>query len=77
LRNLVVAPAKLCAHALGSIEALHTWEATGTAGTIVVTSSVHARHAASASGIYEMTKASTEALIRKITVSTGRGGFEP
>jgi NAD(P)-dependent dehydrogenase (short-subunit alcohol dehydrogenase family) len=59
----------------GSIEALRTWEATGTTGTIVVTSSVHARHAASGSGIYEMTKASIEALIRNIAVTYGSRGI--
>lgn len=59
----------------GSIEALKAWESAGTAGTIVVTSSVHARHAASGSGVYEMTKASIEALIRNIAVSYGSRGI--
>lgn len=59
----------------GSIEALRVWEAAGTHGTIVVTSSVHARHAASGSGIYEMTKASIEAMIRNIAISYGARGI--
>ena len=58
----------------GSIEALRTWETAGTAGAIVVTSSVHARHAASGSAVYEMTKSSVEALIRNIAVSYGARG---
>lgn len=59
----------------GSIEALRTWKATGTAGTVIMTSSVHARHAAEGSGIYEMTKASIEALVRNIAVSYGAQGI--
>jgi NAD(P)-dependent dehydrogenase (short-subunit alcohol dehydrogenase family) len=58
----------------GSIEALRTWESTGTAGAIIATSSVHARLAASGSGIYEMTKASIEALMRNIAVTYGHRG---
>lgn len=59
----------------GTIEALRVWQETGTAGAIVVTSSVHARHAASGSGIYEMTKASIEALIRNIAITFGPLGI--
>ena len=59
----------------GAIEALRVWEATGTAGTIVAVSSVHARHAAAGSGIYEMTKASIEAMIRNIAVAYGSRGI--
>lgn len=59
----------------GAREALRTWQTTGTAGTIVVVSSVHARHAAPGSGIYEMTKASLDALARNIAVSYGAEGI--
>lgn len=59
----------------GSIEALRVWEEAGDPGAIVVTSSVHARHAASGSGVYEMTKAAIEALIRNIAVTYGSRGI--
>ncbi|BBY65525.1 SDR family NAD(P)-dependent oxidoreductase [Mycolicibacterium helvum] len=59
----------------GAIEALRVWETTGKSGAIVVTSSVHARHAASGSGVYEMTKAAIEALIRNIAVTYGGRGI--
>lgn len=59
----------------GSIEALKVWESTETSGTIVVTSSVHARHAAAGSGIYEMTKASIEAMTRNIAITYGPKGI--
>ncbi|MGV9803291.1 SDR family NAD(P)-dependent oxidoreductase [Mycobacterium sp. NPDC003449] len=59
----------------GVIEALRVWESTGSAGTIVVTSSVHARHAAAGSGIYEMTKAAVEALIRNVAITYGPQGI--
>lgn len=59
----------------GAIEALRVWESAGTAGTVVVTSSVHAHHAASGSAIYEMTKSSIEALTRNIAVTYGHKGI--
>jgi NAD(P)-dependent dehydrogenase (short-subunit alcohol dehydrogenase family) len=59
----------------GAVEALRVWETAGSAGTIVAVSSVHARHAASGSGIYEMTKASVEALVRNIAVTYGSRGI--
>lgn len=59
----------------GAIEALRTWQSTGEPGAIVLTSSVHARHAASGSGIYEMTKAAIEALVRNIAVTYGHRGI--
>lgn len=59
----------------GSSEALRIWKASGRPGTIVVTSSVHARHAASGSGIYEMTKAAIEALARNIAITYGPLGI--
>lgn len=59
----------------GSIEALRTWQTMKAPGVVVVTSSVHARHAASGSGVYEMTKAAIEALVRNIAVSYGPQGI--
>lgn len=59
----------------GTIEALRVWDAAQTSGAIVVISSVHARHAAAGSAIYEMTKSSIEALVRNIAVTYGARGI--
>ncbi|MCV7229483.1 SDR family NAD(P)-dependent oxidoreductase [Mycolicibacterium komossense] len=59
----------------GAIEALRTWESNRSPGVILVTSSVHGRHAAAGSGVYEMTKAAIEALIRNIAVTYGPQGI--
>ncbi len=59
----------------GALEALRVWEDTDAAGTIIAMSSVHARHAAAGSGVYEMTKAAVEALVRNIAVTYGPRGI--
>lgn len=59
----------------GAAEAVAHWSETGSAGTIVVISSVHARHAAERHPVYEMTKAAAEALVRSIAVTYGRAGI--
>lgn len=59
----------------GAIEALRVWQSTGGSGSIIATSSVHARHAAAGSGIYEMTKAAIEALVRSIAITYGPQGI--
>jgi NAD(P)-dependent dehydrogenase (short-subunit alcohol dehydrogenase family) len=59
----------------GATEALRAWGTTQSTGVIVVISSVHARHAAAGSGVYEMTKAAIEALVRNIAVTYGPQGI--
>lgn len=55
----------------GAAEAIGEWTANDHPGTIVVISSVHARHAFPGHAVYEMTKAASEALIRNIAVTYG------
>ncbi len=59
----------------GATEALRVWEAKQSPGVIIVISSVHARHAAAGSGVYEMTKAAIEALVRNVAVTYGPRGI--
>jgi len=55
----------------GTAEAVDEWTSTGRPGTVVVVSSVHARHAYPHHAVYEMTKAAGEALVRNIAVTYG------
>lgn len=59
----------------GAIEAVRTWHRTDTTGTVIAISSVHARHAAAGSGVYEMTKAAIDALVRNLAITYGGRGI--
>lgn len=59
----------------GAAEAVAEWTETASTGTVVVISSIHARHAAERHPVYEMTKAAAEALVRSIAVTYGPRGI--
>jgi NAD(P)-dependent dehydrogenase (short-subunit alcohol dehydrogenase family) len=59
----------------GTAEALRRWRAEDRTGVVVLVSSVHARHAASNTAVYEMTKAALEALVRSVGVTYGPYGI--
>lgn len=59
----------------GTAETLRRWRAQDKAGVVVLISSVHARHAARNSAVYEMTKAAIEALVRSVGVTYGPHGI--
>ncbi len=58
-----------------AVEAVSEWTATGSAGVLVLVSSVHAKHAFPRHAVYEMTKAAAEALVRNVAVTYGPAGI--
>lgn len=59
----------------GTAEALRRWRAADRSGVVVLVSSVHARHAARNTAVYEMTKAALDALVRSVAVTYGPHGI--